>query len=280
VKDIRSILIYFLALSHFIEIQDSKINIKLLIYNFDIYKFFVTHFKKLFSDNISVSSFKKKIFKNEIRVFEITIRDSEKLLNEINDIKILNDNIFWLSLFLNSGNINSPYSSNYLLSLGVSKKYIYDQIEKFLSISNYFQFKIRTQNKKYIFYIQKSESIADFLKYIGSSELLLHFEDKRIERDFLNNIQRLNNLDLSNIRKTAKESSKIQRLFNQAKKEGLLTQKFTHEEINIIKLKINNLEHSHSQIADKYNENFKATITKAKVSYIFRKLKNLRFKKN
>ena len=61
---------------------------------------------------------------------------------------------------------------------------------------------ILIQKCKYVLYIKKSSFISDILKFMSAQNSMIKYEDKRISQDFSNQLHRLNNLDISNLKKT------------------------------------------------------------------------------
>ena len=66
---------------------------------------------------------------------------------------------------------------------------------------------IRRKNA-YIVYLKAGDNIADFLKLCNASQALFDFEDSRIQRDFYNNLKRLDNCELANEMKALKAGKK------------------------------------------------------------------------
>ena len=51
-------------------------------------------------------------------------------------------------------------------------------------------------------YIKKTSFISDILKFKSAQNTMFIYEDKRITKDYSNQLHRLNNLDSSNLQKT------------------------------------------------------------------------------
>ena len=56
---------------------------------------------------------------------------------------------------------------------------------------------------KYIVYFKKHQEISDVLKVLGANKSMFKIEERKIESDLVNNYQRLINLEISNLKKTA-----------------------------------------------------------------------------
>ena len=108
--------------------------------------------------------------------------------------------------FLASGSVNDPASSEYHLEMSTNEeghaRFLIRLMNKF-----YVNGKITTRRNKYIVYIKSGEQIADFLRVIGASQALMNFEDIRIQRDYVNNVLRLNNCEAANDVKSLKTAT-------------------------------------------------------------------------
>ena len=99
--------------------------------------------------------------------------------------------------FLAFGSCNSPKKSNYHLEISLMSvshaQFIIKLLNRF-----YIEAKMMKRRNKYVVYVKKAESIADFLRCVGASEALMAFEDVRIARDAINSITKVNNCDIAN----------------------------------------------------------------------------------
>ena len=109
--------------------------------------------------------------------------------------------------FLSSGSVNNPDTSNYHLELSVNEV---EYANFILELMNGFELhaKIIKRRSKYIVYLKSSEKIGDFLRAIGASQSVMHFESTRIDRNMSNTVNRWNNCDIANEMKTMASANK------------------------------------------------------------------------
>lgn len=145
--------------------------------------------------------------------FVLAFKDHEKLDKIFDNFSlkgkysVLAKRSFLLGGFLSGGSIYfSGNQSNYHFEIRSANLEYLELIGKFL---NYFKIethvlKFRNTHK---IYFKKSECISDLLKLFNATTTMYAFEDYRIQKDFTNSLQRMNNLDISNINKTIKASN-------------------------------------------------------------------------
>ena len=108
--------------------------------------------------------------------------------------------------FMADGSVNNPQTSRYHLEIKACNEkhaqFLIDLLARF-----FIPAKTLERRSKWIVYIKASEKIADFLRVVGADGCLLNFENERISRDFLNNVQRLNNVEVANEVKSLKAST-------------------------------------------------------------------------
>ncbi|MBP3853946.1 MAG: DNA-binding protein WhiA, partial [Erysipelotrichaceae bacterium] len=105
--------------------------------------------------------------------------------------------------FLASGSINDPKTSNYHLEISCQHESLAKSIQKLMN-RFYLPARIVMRKQSYVVYIKAGDKIADFLRLCNTSQALFEFEDSRIQRDFYNQITRLDNCELANEIKTLK----------------------------------------------------------------------------
>ncbi|WP_029906502.1 DNA-binding protein WhiA [Mycoplasmopsis opalescens] len=107
---------------------------------------------------------------------------------------------FFGGAFVAGGIVNNLSKSSYYLHLSAKHE---EFVDVFLNKLNNYDFnfkKIKHQNLFKI-YVKKHEKVADFFKAILVTNILFEFEDHIIERDYINSINRINNIDISNDKK-------------------------------------------------------------------------------
>ncbi len=109
--------------------------------------------------------------------------------------------------FMADGSVNSPQTSSYHLEIKCTTaefaEFIIDLMGRFYIPARQIERRV-----KHVVYIKAAEKIGDFLRCIGAVQCLMEFENERISRDFANNVQRLNNVDVANEVKSMKAAGK------------------------------------------------------------------------
>lgn len=117
-----------------------------------------------------------------------------------NKYDLLKDSVL-RGMFLAKGSINDPNKSNYHLEI----------VCNYLEEGNYIlnllhgygiDAKLVKRPKGLVVYIKKGEQIGDFLKVVGTSNMLFYFENERIKRDLNNVVNRVLNCDMANSDRT------------------------------------------------------------------------------
>lgn len=118
-------------------------------------------------------------------------------------------------------------------------------VEKVLKSNN---IEYTENNNTYI--LTKGDSIAEFLRVLNLTNFLLRFEEKRIQKEYMNNTNRTINFEIANMEKVMKTASKQLVIFEKIKKEGkedILTKK----QKEFLEVRIENPELSIGDIAKK-----------------------------
>lgn len=118
-------------------------------------------------------------------------------------------------------------------------------VEKVLKSNN---IEYTENNNTYI--LTKGDSIAEFLRVLNLTNFLLRFEEKRIQKEYMNNTNRIINFEIANMEKVMKTASKQIAIFEKIKKEGkedILTKK----QKEFLEVRIENPELSIGDIAKK-----------------------------
>ena len=118
-------------------------------------------------------------------------------------------------------------------------------VEKVLKSNN---IEYTENNNTYI--LTKGDIIAEFLRVLNLTNFLLRFEEKRIQKEYMNNTNRTINFEIANMEKVMKTASKQIAIFEKIKKEGkedILTKK----QKEFLEVRIENPELSIGYIAKK-----------------------------
>ncbi|MBR6514264.1 MAG: DNA-binding protein WhiA [Clostridia bacterium] len=101
-------------------------------------------------------------------------------------------------IFIACGSVNSPDAS-YRLELRFKRDG--KELEDRLCGMN-LNFKTTVRGKDNVIYIKESESIEDFLNYIGAMNAAFTLMNEKIKREIRNDVNRANNCDTANIKKS------------------------------------------------------------------------------
>jgi len=125
-------------------------------------------------------------------------RDSERIA-----LSLLNcDNCkssFLKGLFISCGTVTDP-QSGYLLEFKLEDKDKCEIVAEF-ALSLGFTFRITKRKQSYSLYVKESETVEDFLTYMGAHSASLEIMNVKIIKDIRNNENRRSNCDAANIYK-------------------------------------------------------------------------------
>ena len=234
---------------HFEYIKDNKFN------NRTIYSLVIDKGSELLIKNLEIDFLECKISKNVV----------------YND---LTTSAYLTGAFLASGSINSPKTSNYHLEISVNNENYAKWLSKlFLRLKNVsFTPKIALRRDKYIVYLKRGDQIADFLSLIGASNSCIEYEDARVQRDFMNSTNRLENFDVANMEKVYNTGQKqIEEIRLIDKVLGI--DNISNAKLKLLcKIRLNNESASLSELATLLGEEMNLTISKSNVNHLFRNL--------
>lgn len=177
---------------------------------------------------------------------------------------------FLVGAFLSGGSANSADNKQYHLELrsnNVSYLLFIQTILKEFNIS----MALMTRRNKYVLYIKKSYDISDFLKLMGANNCMLEFEDIKISRDMYTSMLRLNNLDVSNIKKsTIAGNSQIKKILKI--KDTEFYKKQSKKFKIFCKIRLENPNASLSEIAKIFKTKYHIDIERTSVNHYVNKL--------
>lgn len=194
------------------------------------------------------------------------------------DIVFNDDTIsgYLLGAFLACGSINSPSTSNYHLELSLNNENYAKWLSKLFTKfkNNSIEPKLIIRREKYVLYLKKGDQIADFLIMIGAVNSCMDFENSRVERDFANSANRLNNSDMANMKKTYETGQR------QIKEIMLIDEKVGIKNISNIKernlciLRLENETASMNDLAVMLSDVLNVNVTKSNINHLFRSIHN------
>lgn len=176
--------------------------------------------------------------------------------------------------FLASGSVNDPISTNYHLEIEVGN----ESYAKWLSrtwnksLPAEFESKITKRRNKYVIYIKKSAQISDFMILIGAKEQCLAFENARIDRDFANIDNRLQNLDTANFGKTLKAAERQVMEIEYFESHGGLFAIKNLKLRHLMQLRLAHQDSTLDELAVMLSEELNTEISKSNINHLFRAL--------
>lgn len=175
-------------------------------------------------------------------------------------------------IFLVSGSINSPKTSNYHLELQFDNSDFAKTIQKLLAKNFKLTFKLIQRRNKFVLYLKKSNDISDFLKLLDCPQAVFTFEEKRITRELLNTINRFNNIDISNQQKAFNASLKQIAMINAIKEVNGFNE--LSEKCQILaNIRLANQDASLAELGEEFYQKTGEMITKSGVNHLMRELR-------
>lgn len=159
---------------------------------------------KKFNDKVKIYILRINTYTKEILV-DLGLIDNidQMLILSLNDVshRLTNDiekQSYVKMFYICSGTVNDPKKSQqyHLEITGNNREYL-NEIREIVSRYD-INFKFSRRKNSNVLYINKSEEIADFLKFIESFDLLFLFENYRLTRDINLVNNRLNNAEIAN----------------------------------------------------------------------------------
>lgn len=245
-------------------------------------------FKETYGIEPQLSVLKKMNLKKN-NIYQIQVRDSatriledlsimrESGLSAVPSYRLIrsekNARAFLQGIFLSSGSINNPKTANYHLEMSCASEELAACIEKLM---NRFYFPTRRIERKnlQVVYMKTGEKIADFLRLLGTSNALFEFEDTRIQRDFYNQITRLDNCEVANEMKSIKAGQEQLiwiDLIEQENKTGQLSDKVLH----VMEIRKKYPEASVNELCERIHAEYGENITKSGMKHRISKIREL-----
>jgi len=176
-------------------------------------------------------------------------------LNDVRDKLVTDEDkrVYARMFFCCTGSVNDPKNAQqYHLEIYNSNKEYLEEIQS-LTKDYAINFKITQRKKRYALYLNKSEEIADFLKFVMASYALFEFEDYRIKRDMMLYENRMINADIANEVKKMKTSNKQIKAINILKDNKLLDT-LGDKTIKVAKIRLEHPEDSLQELEDRVNK--------------------------
>ncbi|ADE19643.1 DNA-binding protein WhiA [Mycoplasma crocodyli] len=217
-------------------------------------------------------------FLTDIRV-PFTIKKNIKTHIYVDKVDINLNNIteyhgsFFAGVFCGSGNISTKTTTSYHLEFSSRLK---ENIDFLVSVLNKydFNFSIFNRKEKWFAYIKKLDLICDFLGAIEAKNAYFELQDIKISRDIENSINRVQNIDISNMTRVAKSNIKHSKNINFIF-ENNLEKYFTEEQLLFFKLKLDNSYSTLNELSDMLYERYKINMTKSGLNHWLIKLNTI-----
>jgi len=268
--------------------KNRETNLRLKSDNAKIAKYIYKNLKSFFKDEAIHLSYEKKKSGKIAYLIDFT-SNVDAILEELSvdyfegkiskNIVYNDDTIagYIAGVFLACGSVNSPKTTNYHLELSLTSENYARWLAKLFGKYKKIEIepKIIERREKYIIYFKKSEQIGNFLIMIGAPASCMEFEDERVERDFYNSENRLQNFSDANVKKASIVGRR------QAKEIKYIDDKLGIHNLHNFKkevlcyLRLENKELTLSELAVLMSEELGQTITKSNINHLFRSLHEL-----
>ncbi|GHU32233.1 hypothetical protein FACS1894166_05140 [Bacilli bacterium] len=222
---------------------------------------------------------------NNRRTYKLSIKGNFRQIStdlQLNEsyptsiLKNINDQRAYLvGAFLSGGSISSINKSVYHLEIRSSKANYLRLLQKLL-VRFHISISMLKRKDHYVLYIKKATDISDFLKIIGAKNGMQQMEDKIISRDYFTSVNRLNNLDVANLKKSMSAGVEQVKMIIKIRdtneyKDQLDKFKF------FCTVRLANPEASLTEIKQIFKTKYGITITRTGLNHYVLKLKYLNF---
>lgn len=228
----------------------------------------------------------KKMKLNKNNVYILKVSKAKEILEDLDLIDglgfhntpseriVFNDETkraYLAGIFLASGSVNNPDTSNYHLEMSVVDE---EQADYICDLMNSYNLHAKTikRRSKYVIYLKSAEKIGDFLRAIGASSSVMEFEMTRIDRSMANTVNRWNNCDIANeIKAQSAAEKQIADIAYVIDKAGL--EVLDEKTALIANIRLENPDLSLSELAEVYLVKTGKTISKSGLHHRFKKIK-------
>lgn len=284
----QSQLAAFLKLCAVLSIRDNQLNLVIRTENPTVAKRILMLIKQQYQVDSQLSVLKKmKLKKNNIYIIRIfnnvrKILDDTTLYSEHGLVSLPSKELFkrdccvrsyLAGAFMASGSVNTPSKTNYHLEIASTEE---DHAKLIMKLMNkfYLNAKVIKRRNQFVTYIKAADKISDFLNVIGAHNHLHQFEDIRIERDFMNSLKRLENMEVANEMKTQQAANaQIEQILLIRDRLGF---KMLNDRIKkVARLRLDYPEASLVELCEYYEAEYDETISKSGLKHRFTKIKEI-----
>lgn len=282
-EHLRGMLASFIKINGVLKYSKDKQTIVLRTENAKIAKFIYHAIERIYGvpcrfTYSKAMNFKKRLFYNiVIEEADYIIQDLEISFIEgkISKNIVCNDDMIAAYLggaFLATGSCNTPKKSNYHLEITVNDENYAKWFSKLFNkfSAGEFTAKIIKRRNSYVVYLKRSQQIADFLILIGATNATLEFENIRVDRDFSNISNRLENLDTANYNKiTAAAEKQIDDIKVIDKRIGISNIR-NEKQRELMRIRLENDDLSLFELAELLSKKIGKQVTRSNINHLFR----------
>lgn len=196
----------------------------------------------------------------------------DEKINLSNDLQ--KNSKYLIGMFLAIGSVSNPEKSSHLefrCPNRVDQANIIKSFKLFGLVP-----KTITYKNKFVVYFKKHQEISDVLKVLGANKSMFKIEERKIESDLVNNYQRLINLEVSNLRKTAAANVEQVNICSAIKSSVYFDELNEREKVYCL-VRLENQEANMKFICELMNEKLPTNkkITKGSLSHVIAKIKKI-----
>ena len=287
-EHLRGMLASFIKINGVLKYSKDKQTIVLRTENAKIAKFIYHAIERIYGvpcrfTYSKAMNFKKRLFYNiVIEEADYIIQDLEISFIEgkISKNIVCNDDMIAAYLggaFLATGSCNTPKKSNYHLEITVNDENYAKWFSKLFNkfSAGEFTAKIIKRRNAYVVYLKRSQQIADFLILIGATNATLEFENIRVDRDFSNISNRLENLDTANYNKiTAAAEKQIDDIKVIDKRIGISNIR-NEKQRELMRIRLENDDLSLFELAELLSKKIGKQVTRSNINHLFRAIHSM-----
>ena len=283
---LRALLAAYIRINGSLLFRDKKSYLTLSSENAKIARFIYETINRIYDANAHLT-FKSKSNLSKNTVYTIEVSDASEAIIEDLDISFLEGKIsknivrnddtisgYLAGAFLASGSVNSPETSNYHLEIALNSENYAKWLSKLFSKyhNSDIEPKVVKRREQFVIYFKKSDQISNFLIMIGAVMCCMVFEDVRVNRDFVNSQNRMQNMDTANMRKIY-ETGLRQVEEIKVIDEMLGIKNITNPKVQLLcMLRLENESASLLDLSIMMSEKMKLPITKSNINHLFRKI--------
>ncbi len=286
---LRALLAAYIRINGSLLFRDKKSYLSLSSENAKIARFIYETINRIYDANAHLS-FKNKSNFSKNTIYTIEVQEASDAIMEDLDISFLEGKIsknivrnddtisgYLAGAFLASGSVNSPKTSNYHLEIALNSENYAKWLSKLFSKyrNSDIEPKIVKRRESFVVYFKKSDQISNFLIMIGAVMSCMEFEDVRVNRDFINSQNRMQNMDTANMKRIYETGLRqIEEIKIIDERLGIKNIRNIKEQL-LCELRLENPSASLLDLADLMSQKLGKNITKSNINHLFRSIHEL-----